>query len=151
MDLLPFKANQGKDSKSMPKEIVAFLKKRKIDNAAETKLREYYLQSVCVDTKPAFEAITKQVATLTKERDGLNNAIPGSFVFKDMGAPREAFVMMRGQYTKPGEKIEPNTPSFLPPLAKADAKKRATRLDLANWLTAPTPLTAPSMILRSKT
>lgn len=137
-----FKAwRAAKDAKGMPKELAALVKQAKLDAAGETKLREYYLQSVCADTRPGFEAIATQVAALTKERDGLNGAIAGTFIFKDMASPRASFVMMRGQYTKPGEKVEPNTPGFLPPLGKA--KGRATRLDLANWLVAPAnPLTA---------
>jgi mono/diheme cytochrome c family protein len=131
----------SKDNKGLPKEIIALVKNPKLDAAGQTKLREYYLESVCADTKPIFDALTKQVATLTKERDGLNGAIPGSFIFKDLANPRASFVMMRGQYTKPGEKVEPNTPSFLPPLTKTGA--RGNRLDLARWLVAPgQPLTA---------
>ncbi len=131
----------AKDNKGLPKEVVALIKQPKLDQAGETKLRDYFLQNACAETKPIFDALTKQLATLTKERDGLNTAIPGTFIFKDMAKPRDSFVMMRGQYTKPGEKVDPNTPSFLPPLTKSGA--RATRLDLAKWLTAPEhPMTA---------
>ena len=131
----------SKDNKGLPKEIVALVKQAKLDAVGEGKLRDFYLQNVCADTKPVFDALNKQVAMLTKQRDGLNGAIPGTFIFKDLAKPRESFVMMRGQYTKPGEKVEPNTPSFLPPLAKSG--KRANRLDLANWLVAPeNPMTA---------
>ncbi|MFO0823123.1 MAG: hypothetical protein U0792_08380 [Gemmataceae bacterium] len=35
--------------------------------------------------------------------------------------------MLRGQYDKPGEKVEPGTPAILPPLKTQDGK-RATRL-----------------------
>lgn len=137
-----WRAKVMKDNKGLPKEIVALIKQPKLDDAGQTKLRDYYLQNVCAETKPVFDALTKQVAMLTKERDGLNNAIPGSFIFKDLAKPREAFVMMRGQYNKPGDKVEPNTPSFLPPLTKK-AGERANRLDLAKWLVAPeNPLTS---------
>ena len=71
----------------------------------------------------------------------MNGKIPGSFIFKDLAKPRQLCHDLRGQYTKPGERVEPNTPSFLPPLAKSG--KRANRLDLAQWLVAPEqPLTA---------
>jgi hypothetical protein len=56
-------------------------------------------------------------------------------------SPRESHVMIRGEYNKPGEKVEPNTPVVLPPLQKAGP--RANRLDLAKWLVArENPLTA---------
>jgi hypothetical protein len=136
-----WRAKVKKDNKGLPKEIIALIKQPKLDAAGETKLRDHYLQAVCADTKPIFDGITNQIAALTKERDGLSAAIPASFIFKDMATPRPSFVMMRGQYTKPGDKVEPDTPHFLPPLAKA--KERANRLDLAKWLVTPEhPMTA---------
>ncbi len=138
-----WRTQAAKDGKGLPKELLGLVKQAKLDNAGETKLREHYLQNVCAETRPILEPLAKQIMALTKERDGLNNAAPGTFIFKDLGKPRESFVMMRGQYTKPGEKVEPNTPSFLPPLAKANPKARANRLDLANWLVSTeNPMTA---------
>ncbi len=55
-------------------------------------------------------------------------------VMQDMAQPRESFVLIRGAYDKPGDKVTANVPSFLPPLP-ADAT--ANRLALANWLTGP--------------
>lgn len=60
-----------------------------------------------------------------------------------MPVPRDSFVMIRGQYDKKGEKVLPGVPAVLPPLKLAEPNKRATRLDLANWLVAnENPLTA---------
>ncbi len=42
--------------------------------------------------------------------------------------------MKRGQYTQPGEPVQPNTPQFLPKIKLPAPEARATRLDLANWL-----------------
>ena len=77
----------------------------------------------------------------------LHDTIPGTFIFNDMQKPRDAFVMLRGQYDKPGDKVEPRTPTEFPPLMTADgqpfpADQRANRLDLARWfLSAENPLT----------
>lgn len=74
-------------------------------------------------------------------RAAADYAIQGTMVFRDMEAPRDTFVAMRGQYNKLGDKVVPATPAFLPALAKS--AERATRLDLAKWLVAPEhPLTA---------
>jgi Protein of unknown function (DUF1553)/Protein of unknown function (DUF1549)/Planctomycete cytochrome C len=132
-----------KDAKGLPKDIVALVKQAKLDGVGEKKLLNYYVQNICIETKKEIEPLAKQLAGLTKERDSINNAVPGTFIFKDLPQPRPSFIMMRGQYDKPGEKVEPNTPSFLPPLAKADPKARRTRVDLAYWLVAADhPLTA---------
>ena len=37
--------------------------------------------------------------------------------------------MLRGQYDKPGEKVQPGVPAVLPPLKLADPTDRPTRLD----------------------
>jgi hypothetical protein len=135
------KQGGGKEFAKLPQEIKALFKQAKTNPAAEKKLRDYYLENVCHETKPLFEPLTKQLAELTSKRDAIDKSIAGSFIFKDMPTPRESFVMMRGQYNKPGDKVEPNTPAALPPLKKSG--NRATRLDLANWLVAPDhPLTA---------
>ncbi len=138
-----WRAKASVDAKGLSKELTALVKQAKLDAAGETKLREHYLQHVNADSKTTFTPLNKQLVGLTKERDGINGAIPGTFIFKDLPAPRPSFVMMRGQYDKPGEKVEPDTPAALPKLVKSDAKARANRLDLAKWLVEPThPLTA---------
>ncbi len=63
-----------------------------------------------------------------------------TLVMDTAGAPRETFILNRGNYADPREKVAPNTPSTLPPLA-ADAP--ANRLGLAQWVTdARNPLVA---------
>jgi hypothetical protein len=107
------------------------------------RLRAYYLQNICVDTKPQLEPLAREVATLAQQRQDYENSIPSTFIFRDMDRPRESFSMVRGQYNKPGEKVEPGVPAILPPLKKTNSGRRANRLDLAQWLVAPEhPLTA---------
>ncbi len=111
------------------------------------KLLQFYLRHVqrlaespVADARRAWE-----LAEL--DRQALDDTIPGTFIFRDLEAPRESFVMLRGQYDKPGEKVEPGVPEIFPPLPTraedAASSRRATRLDLAAWLVAPQhPLTA---------
>ncbi|MBX9677660.1 MAG: PSD1 and planctomycete cytochrome C domain-containing protein [Gemmataceae bacterium] len=137
-----WKKHAEKDQKGLPKEIIAIVKAAKANPAQDNQIKEYYLEKVCEATKPMLEPLAKQLAELTKTKADVEKAIIGSVVFKELPTPRKTNVMMRGQYDKPGEEVEPNTPSVLPPLKKANPK-RATRLDLANWLTArEQPLTS---------
>ncbi len=133
-----------KDGKDAPPEIAPLLEKARAATASEAErdaLRRFYLQRVCATTSAPFAPLIDRVATLEKERAALDGAIPGTFIFKETDTPREAFVMMRGQYDKPGKKVEPSTPAALPPLKKAKAS--ASRLDLARWLVAAEhPLTS---------
>ena len=48
--------------------------------------------------------------------------------------PRETFVLVRGQYDKPGEKVDAGVPAFLPPLPAGHA---ANRLGLARGWSIP--------------
>ncbi|MFM7930047.1 MAG: DUF1553 domain-containing protein, partial [Pirellula sp.] len=70
------------------------------------------------------------------------NAIPSTFIYKDNPTPRESFVMLRGQYNQPGEKVQPDVLSILPAIQKPQSGQ-LTRLDLAKWLVSPRhPLTS---------
>ncbi len=140
------KAAAGKDTKGAPGDINAWLKegpdKERTPEQLE-RLKIYYLQHVCAETKPRFAETAGAIAAVAKERSGYEASIPSTFVWRDLPKPRESFVMLRGAYDKPGEKVVPDTPAVLPPLKKADPDGRATRLDLANWLVSrENPLTA---------
>ena len=52
---------------------------------------------------------------------------------------RETFILKRGQFDQPSDKVEPGVPAFMPPLPKT----APNRLALARWLVDPShPLTA---------
>ncbi len=141
-----WKQAEDKDTPGLPNELKAIAKAGPDSNpesSVQKKLLAWYLHSVCAETKPQFAELHKQFESLTTERNAIENAIPSSFVYRDMPQPRESFVMSRGQYDKPGEKVEPDTPAILPPLKRANETATPTRLDLANWIVSPeNPLTA---------
>jgi hypothetical protein len=61
-------------------------------------------------------------------------------VMQEMQPRRDAFVLVRGAYDRPGEKVAANVPGSLPPLP---ASARNDRLGFARWLVDPAnPLTA---------
>jgi len=67
----------------------------------------------------------------------------GTFIFKDTDKPRDSFIMLRGQYDKKGDPVEPAVPAVFRQIQKSDPNVRLTRLDLARWLVAAdNPLTA---------
>jgi hypothetical protein len=135
------------------------------------RLWEFYVAHIA---RPANEEIALARAEWERaraEHARIADAIPGTMVFRDFAVPRDAFVMIRGQYDKPGEKVFPGTPAALPPLFKDEGGRmkdeetalrilstrfglpsfilhpssfrRPTRLDLARWIVSPeNPLTA---------
>lgn len=137
---------QGKDTPGLPPELATIAKQGPVDAVSQderSKLLRHYLVRVCSDTQPSFAAGIAQVEARRKEREAFYQSIPSTFIYKDAATPRESFVMLRGQYNQPGEKVEASTPSVLPPIATASDGRRLTRLDLARWLVSPNhPLTA---------
>jgi hypothetical protein len=121
----------------VPDEMAAILRtpvteRSEKDAAALTK----YFVSHPVDRRRASEA----VADLEAERRTAENQIPSTMVMSEMATPRDTFVLLRGDYQKPGDKVTPTVPAFLPPMP-ADAPRN--RLGLARWLVdASNPLTA---------
>ncbi len=141
-----WKSLNGKAPPELPADLKTIAVNGPSKPHAETdaaKLRAFYLAHVA---RPATEELNLRRAEWEKARAEhfiAADAIPGTMVFRDLPVPRDAFVMLRGQYDKKGDKVVPGVPNVLPPLKPADPKKRATRLDLANWITAPeNPLTA---------
>jgi len=136
----------GKDTPGVPGDVAGALKdgpKKEPKPEIKKKLLTYFLQSICSDTKPKLAEFTGAIEQIKKDKEAFDGSIPSTFVFRDLPNPRDSFIMMRGQYDKPGEKVEPGTPAFLPPLKKEKPDGRATRLDLARWLVSPDhPLTA---------
>src|SRR5205807_10359351 len=115
---------------------------KKLSDEEAAKLRRFYIALVA---RPVNEEIASARAAWEAARAAriiAEESAPGTFVFRDLEKPRESFVMLRGQYDKPGEKVEPAIPAVLPQIAKEDSR-RLNRLDLAKWLVSPeNPLAA---------
>ncbi|MBI4624356.1 MAG: DUF1553 domain-containing protein, partial [Verrucomicrobia bacterium] len=68
-----------------------------------------------------------------------------TLIMAELPAPRESVVFIKGDFTRPGEKVTPGTPAILPPLAA----QNPTRLDLARWVVDPAnPLPARVLVNR---
>jgi hypothetical protein len=135
-------ANEGKPKAGMPKDVEGMFKKPAKDRtpAEQQRLREHFLTSVCAETRPQFDPLHKDIAATQKERDDLNATLPGSFIMRDLPKPRQANIMLRGAYDKPGDPVERAVPAIFPPMQDAPTPNR---LDLAKWLMSDThPLTA---------
>jgi hypothetical protein len=109
--------------------------KRGTSEAAE--VREYFLTYAAPE---ALRTAYAELKSLNKEKEEFEKGIPTAMVMADMKTPRDTFVLARGDYRNPTEKVQPGVPAMLPPLPK-DAP--LNRLTLARWLVDPNhPLTA---------
>ncbi|MBO0912650.1 MAG: DUF1553 domain-containing protein, partial [Acidobacteria bacterium] len=99
-------------------------------------ISEFYLH----DVDPSYQAIEREIAPLDRQLDRLS--IGGNLTQVSWEKPSLAYahVLTRGVYTARTERVEADTPHFLPPLAAGEAHNR---LALAKWTVSPTnPLTA---------
>jgi hypothetical protein len=104
-------------------------------------LFDYYVATVDAGVLKAADELKAARRTLSQ----FINPIPEIMVMEEMKEPKPAFVLKRGNYDQPGDRVTADTPSALPPLKTpvADAPGSPNRLDLARWLTQPDhPLTA---------
>ncbi len=113
--------------------------KARID--AEVKDAEQPAFGPALDKKTAAaKAFQARATAAAKAHDDFKKTIPSVMVMQQAEKPRESFVLLRGEYDKHGERVEPGVPASLPPLA-ADAPRN--RLGLAQWLVDPrNPLVA---------
>ncbi len=136
------KTHEGKDTQGVPGPINKILKEAaaKRTPAQLKQVRDYYLGNVCATTKPAIAPLEADLAKLRAARAELEKSIPGTFVMGEREKPRDSFIMLRGAYDKPGEKVTRDVPAIFPPLPN---KVSPNRLDLAQWIVSPqNPLTA---------
>jgi hypothetical protein len=104
-------------------------------------LREAYAR-----TQDEVRALEAEILAIGRELYFNDLAYPASMVMEEMAKPRETFILVRGAYDKPGEKVTASTPSVLPAMA-ADLPRN--RLGLAKWLvSAENPLTARVVVNR---
>jgi Protein of unknown function (DUF1553)/Protein of unknown function (DUF1549)/Concanavalin A-like lectin/glucanases superfamily/Planctomycete cytochrome C len=107
------------------------------DAAARAKAREAFL-----DLAPPAEyaAARAELAAAEADRAKVSAAIPTVMVMQELPRRRDTFVLKRGAYDAPGERVEPRTPAVLPAFRP---EWPANRLGLARWLVdRGNPLTA---------
>lgn len=87
-----------------------------------------------------WRALHEDVNRLQQERQKIESQMTPTLVMQEMDTLRDAFILVRGEYDKKGQKVDRATPSILPPMPK-DAP--LNRLGLAQWLVDPShPLTS---------
>ena len=132
----------ARDASSTPKPVRVALA---VDAAARTtrqqaRVREHYLRNVHAPSRATFAPLEAERAELAARQKAVQDAAPTTMVMKEREAPKDAFVLVRGQYDIKGEKVTRRTPAALPPMA---AELPRDRLGLARWLIDPAhPLTA---------
>jgi hypothetical protein len=140
--------NQGRRVEGLPNDLQTLVRGKKQAEWPEAdvkRLKDWWFETQYQGAREITQGIRAEKLALEGRRKALEDVIPATFVMADLPQPRESFVMTRGQYDKPGEKVVRGTPAVFPPLKK----ENPTRLDLADWLLSPDhPLTARVQVNR---
>jgi mono/diheme cytochrome c family protein len=120
-------------SLSTPPEILAILKKKPSTiKPAERKLLQQHFET----NNPTLERLNRQLANLEKRIAAIKP--PTSEVMQELPQPRMTTIFKRGEYTSPGQPVQPATPAVLPRISTTP-----DRHGLAQWIVSPeNPLTA---------
>jgi len=104
--------------------------------AQQQRIRRFYLDRVDKE----YAKLRAELAETIKLKVDSEKGTPALMVMRDLPNPRDTFLLKRGQYDQPGEKVAPGVPGALPPLPEGAPRNR---LGLALWLVhASNPLTA---------
>lgn len=99
-------------------------------------LFDYFLSAVY---KPTLK-LREELHALRRQENETIKPIPEVMVMREMAKPKPAYILKRGAYDAPGERVTVNTPAALPPFP---VDRPRNRLGLARWLVSPDhPLTA---------
>jgi hypothetical protein len=126
-----------------PASIVTIAQK---EAAKRTAAERKQLASFRLAQMPEHRRLSEEEAALKKQIAAAEAEIPTTLVMEEQKEMRLTFILMRGAYDKPGEKVVAATPAVLPALA-ADLPRN--RLGLAKWLVSrENPLTARVIVNR---
>jgi len=143
------KNNQGKRVAELPNDLQTLVRGKKPAEWPEKdakRLQEWWFENEYQGARDLLGGARSEKLALEAKKKALDAVIPATFVMADLPEKRESFVMDRGQYDKPTEKVSRGTPAVFPPLPK---QAEYTRLDLAKWLVSPQhPLTARVQVNR---
>lgn len=93
-----------------------------------------------------YQVALAELQQARKAEDDLVTSVREIMVMRELPQPKPTFVLKRGQYTDPGERVEPGTPEGIFPFP-ADLPRN--RLGLAKWLVdRRNPLTARVVVNR---
>ena len=122
---------------------IALIPAEKRTRAQSGKIALYFIER---DAPPHLQSAWKQVTELRNQQQRFIETLPTVMVMQERPNPRDTFVLLRGAYDRPGEKVKPGLPAVLPPLP---AGYPNNRLGFARWLVDPSnPLTARVMVNR---
>ncbi len=129
--------NLAKTVKEFSDDLRELVRQKKFEDWTEDESKLVFarwLESFYADPKQILKPYKDKKIAIERDKEKIDAKVPLTFVMAELPKKRESFVMVRGAYDKPGEKVTRQVPSFLPPLPEKPDDTDYDRLDLANWL-----------------
>jgi hypothetical protein len=124
------------DGTDLPADIIALIH---TEAAKRTEPQQRQLWAYFAAKAKAMEPLRTDLANAEQRLKALTEP-QQTMIMAIAAKPRETFILTRGDYSQPGEKVSVGTPAKLPALP---ANAPANRLGLAQWMVMPeNPLTA---------
>jgi hypothetical protein len=124
-------------SAAEPVSAIAKLPPARRSHSENAKLRLAFLESF---GPGPVRAAHDRLVKARERRERLVRSFPTVMIMRERDKPRETFILARGRYDEPGERVDPGVPSALPAMSK-DAPR--DRLGFARWIVdRRNPLTA---------
>ncbi len=134
---------QGTRVEALPGDLQNLVRGKKAalwTDAERKRLLDWWLENEFQGGKEQLDGLRAVKLAEESRKKALNDMIPSTLVMAELPKLRQANVMIRGQYDKPGEAVSRGVPAAFHPLPK---KETYDRRDLATWLLSPSnPLTA---------
>jgi len=135
-------AADAEAAKALPAEVLAELK---VTPASRNRGQLEKLSKHFTD-RPDYQKLLDAARDAIDARDRHQRSLPRVMIMEELASPRETFVLLKGMYDKPTDKVEIGVPNQLLPFA---AEWPKNRLGLAKWLVAPShPLTPRVLVNR---
>ncbi len=93
-------------------------------------LRDYYVTAV----SPNYTEDLKKLTAVREKENEVISMLPEVMVMRDLPEPRPTFILDRGQYDAPRERVSRATPAAVMPFSEELSQHRG---GLAKWLTDP--------------
>jgi hypothetical protein len=112
---------------------IAALPEEQRTQAQKDKIRDYFIENTApANLRQAWNTLLEARA----KRNAFYESIPTVMVMEDMPAPRQSFILLRGSYERPGDKVGPTLPTALVS-PEQGGKYPPNRLGLAKWFVDP--------------
>ncbi len=99
-------------------------------------IQQFYLNRI----DPEYPVVQTKLATAKKEKTVIEESTAAVMVMRDVNPPRETYVLKRGQYDQPSDRVYSSVPATL---LHSGTEPPKDRLQLAQWLVSNSnPLTA---------